>query len=215
MTLIEAVVALALLALLSVGLVGAFRVGERTYSKITQLDASSWDIAVTQRFLHQAIESANPGSAGAGEAAAAFGFEGAPGRLRFLAPMPQSAGAAGNYRYEVLVESTSNSKNLIVRWIPDRGRSVSTEGGSETLISGIADAEWSYLQPADDAQGRSARWVSDWTGQSKLPVLVRLRVTFPERDSRRWPEFLVAPRLDADTGCHFDSISQSCREAGS
>lgn len=214
MTLIEAVVALALLALLSVGLVSAFRVGERTYSKITQLDASSWDIAVTQRFLHQAIESAYPGSARPGEAASAFAFEGAPARLRFVAPMPQSAGAAGYYRYEVLVESTSHSKNLIVRWAPDRGRSIPAQGGSEILISGITDAEWDYLQPPDDAQARPARWVSDWNAQSKLPALVRLQVTFPQHDTRRWPEFVVAPRLDADTGCQFDSISQSCREAG-
>ncbi|TLY77022.1 MAG: hypothetical protein E6K49_09445, partial [Gammaproteobacteria bacterium] len=135
MTLIETTVALALLALLSIGLVTSFRLGERVYGQVTRLDSSARDTVAVQRFLRQTLESAYPAHPHAGDPAMGFGFEGAPGQLRFIAPMPQSAGAAGYYRYEVLVETTQASKNLIVRWMADRHR-----GGSSAGAQGFGGA---------------------------------------------------------------------------
>ena len=223
MTLIETTVALALLALLSIGLVTSFRLGERVYGQVTRLDSSAWDTVAVQRFLRQALESAYPRHPHTGDPTTEFGLEGAPQELRFIAPMPQSAGAAGYYRYEVLVETTQASKNLIVRWTADRHHGGSwaaaqdSSGGSEVLIKGIAAVEWGYLQPPDPADGNLAapRWLASWTSNPKLPSLVRLRVQFPRGDPRSWPELLVAPRIDADTSCRFDPVSQTCREVRS
>ena len=38
------------------------------------------------------------------------------------------------------------------------------------------------------------RWAERWDEESRLPLLVTLRVTYPEEDPRYWPELQVAPR---------------------
>lgn len=218
MTLIEALVALALMAMLSVGLLTTFRIGGRVYSQVSRLDAGARDSATVQQFLRHALEGAYPLHPHPGRLTTQYGLEGSEQSVSFLGPMPESSGSAGYFRYELTLETSEKGwKDLLVRWSPARaGASAGTsEGGnSEVLLQRVDSVEWSYLETVDPASNQpvTPRWLTAWGATAGLPTLVRLRVQFPPGDARSWPEFVVAPRITDDAGCEFDVISQICRD---
>lgn len=222
MTLIEVMVALAVVSLLSIGIVSSFRLAERTYTRVTRMDADDHEIMTAQRFLRTIIASAYPfqPSEGAGQREPAL--EGATDRLVLSAPIPQAMGSAGLYRYELSVKSgSSGAGSLVVRWDLDRnGASPGPRAAGapsireEVLLRGVRSIEWAYLEqlPPGSAFGLDGRqWVSSWPGSARIPLAVRLRVSFAQGDSRHWPELVVVPRVTDDANCQFDSVAQACR----
>jgi general secretion pathway protein J len=224
MTLVEVMVALALLSLLSVGVVTSFRVSERAYRQLTAAVTADRNLVTAQRFLRQILESTYPLQQPAGSRVTAYGLEGSETELDVTAPMPQSAGGAGNYRYELLAQRDDRgSRRLLVRWMLDRNEALAPPSAAvtdawheEVLLEGIESLEWAYLGREDAGNAAATgerRWVSSWTGSKKPPALVRLRVTFPPGDRRGWPELVIDPRVTDDSGCQFDVVSQACRES--
>jgi general secretion pathway protein J len=223
MTLIEVMVALVLLSLLSIGIVTSFRLGERTYRQVTAVEAADQDVVIAQHFLRRILESTYPFRQPPGSRVTAFGLEGTATELMVTAPMTEGNGGRGDYRYNLVVQTDGRgSKSLLVRWVLDRNGTLalssSTSGGEsheEVVLAGIESLEWAYLGSASSASGAlidQRRWSPGWSGSKHPPALVRLRVTFPAGDRRRWPELLVDPRVTDDSGCEFDMVSQSCRE---
>ncbi|MGA7538943.1 MAG: prepilin-type N-terminal cleavage/methylation domain-containing protein [Steroidobacteraceae bacterium] len=220
MTLIEALVALALIALLSVGLLSAFRLGSRTYRQVARADSGSWHVVVASRFLRHILSSAYPFEPAAGSAAR--GINGSSDRLELTGPMPAAGGSMGHYRYVVALRTRADGLyDLIVRSSLDRngttppvGNATSAASG-EVLLQGIKGIKWAYLAPAasdGSSDTTPSQWLDSWN-HVKPPLLVRLRVAFPAGDGRLWPELIVHPRITDDAQCQFDVVSQSCREA--
>lgn len=218
MTLIEALVALALIAILSVGLVTTFRIGGRVYTDVSRADSAARDTASVQQFLRQTLENAYPLRPHAGRLSNEPALNGTHESLSFLAPGPESAGSTGHYRYELVLEPAGGaSQNLVVHWRPARSLpnvDVSEAIRSEVLLTGVDSLEWSYLETVDPTTGLpiAPQWRAAWRTTARLPTLLRLKVQFPRGDRRTWPDFLVAPLLTDDAGCQFDPISQSCRD---
>lgn len=223
MTLIEVMVALMLLSLLSIGVVISFRLGERSYRQVTEATAADQDVVTAQHFLRQILESTYPFRQPAGSRITAFGLEGTATALTVTAPMPQGSGGRGHYRYDLVVQADGKgAKNLLVRWTLDRNgtlalSSLNTGGESheEILLANIDSLEWAYLSaenPSSIASGNIRSWAPNWSGSNNPPALVRLRVTFPAGDRRRWPELFIDTRVTDDSGCQFDMVSQACRE---
>lgn len=218
MTLIEVVVALALLGLLSIGIVSAFRFGELGYEQLVRGDRAARDIVVAQRFVRQAVESAYPFEPTATAGEPQFGLEGLRDRLLVTAPMPLSMHAAGYRRFDMFLLATANGrKDLVVRSNLDRNGATAIPRG-EVLVANIAALEWTFLEPIDPAAPaprHEPRWLDRWTATRRLPALVRLRVSFPPGDSRVWPELTVDPRVTDDANCEFDIVARTCRETRS
>lgn len=220
MTLIEALVALALIALLSVGLLAAFHLGSRAYRQITRVDSGSWHVVVAQRFLRHVLSSAYPFEPAADSVAR--GINGSSDRLELTGPMPEAAGYMGHYRYLVTLRSRADGLyDLLVRSGLDRNGPAPIVGNSaaearpDVLLTRIKSAQWAYLTaPASDDSSTPTQpqWLDSWNGV-KPPLLVRLRIAFPRGDTRVWPELIVQPRVTDDAQCEFDVVSQACREA--
>lgn len=220
MTLIEALVALALIALLSIGLLSAFRLGGRTYREVTRADSGSWQVFVAQRFLRHILSSAYPFEPAAGSLAR--GINGSSDRLELTGPMPAAGGSMGHYRYALALRAAPEGLyDLIVRSGLDRNGPappvVDTQAPahSDVLLKGIKSIQWAYLAPpetAGSALTTQSRWLDSWN-RLKPPLLVRLRIAFPPGDGRVWPELIVHPRITDDAQCEFDVVSQTCREA--
>ncbi len=217
MTLIEVLTALAIFSLLASALLLAFRLANHTYRSLVRLNQGSWEVVVAQRFLRRVLESAYPFQQSPGTAA--HGIDGMGSSLAVTGPMPAAAGLAGFYRYVFLLQKRADGlDNLVVEMALDRdGASVplSVDGSAgepkEILLERIQAASWSYLAPKTDGLDISMQptWVDGWHRPTP-PVLIRLRVTFPPRDPRVWPEFLVHPRITDDAECQFDAIVQLC-----
>lgn len=216
MTLIEVLTALALFALLAAVLLLAFRLADHNNRSVVRLNQSSWQVVVAQRFLRRVLESAYPFEQAPG--ALAHGIDGTGSTLAVSGPMPMAAGFMGFYRYVFMLQKRSDGlNNLIVQTALDRGGAPSPLTGSagaprEPLLARIESVRWSYLVPRTDSfdSGSQSTWVDSWH-QSMPPLLIRLRVTFPPKDARVWPEFLVQPRITDDAQCEFDAIAQICR----
>jgi hypothetical protein len=72
----------------------------------------------------------------------------------------------------------------------------------ETLGSTPAANEFSYFGAAD--QDTQPRWRDRWQNASNLPL--RVHVTFPPDDWRKWPDLVIAPAIISPIGT--GSISQ-------
>jgi general secretion pathway protein J len=212
MTLIEMLVALAVLSLLAAGVISTFRLGQRTFDRVTRIDRTHEDVGLVQQFLRTMLESAYPFEPEPGKRVEAAGLEGTSTRILVTAPGIVAGVDSGNRRFILdVTRERDGTRSLTLTSELDRNgaRSVdSSHTRTEVLIARIAGVEWSYL---DVAGGDS--WRAAWTGR-RVPALVRLRVQFPPGDLRRWPDMVVAPRLTDDANCVFDVIAQDCREGG-
>jgi general secretion pathway protein J len=217
MTLIEVSVALTLLALLSVGILTAFRLGQRAYTQVTQTTAAREEVETAQRLIRRAVEGSVPlhELRAVGGIDPSIAFQGSSDALTFIAESPMAA-SGGFFRYEFSVHLRSDGRqDLAVRAAPNRrALSASAVVPEETLVRGAASVQWQY-QPRGGAvgglAGSSDVWLNDWSTQKELPALVRLVVRFAEGDRRRWPVLVIAPRLSDEAACQFDVVAQACR----
>lgn len=206
-TLIEMVVALALVALMSVSMFESLRFGQRSYEQVVQEGSSSWEVFSNQRLIRTVIESAYPQDRG--QRNATPGLQGEKDRLAITGPAPSAAGQ-GQLRYEIFLTSSSQGKrDLVVRWKSTLVTDVTAEAHTtqEVLVDDVAAIEWSYQSP------RSAQWRDSWNDTHEFPSLLRLRVKLGSRDNRSWPDLVIAPKLTDNARCVFDMVSRRCRNS--
>lgn len=205
MTLIELMVALALLALLATAMATAFRAAHYGYRAVLALNGSL-EIVAAQRFLRSVLQTAYPYPSERTSPQAALGVEGDAHTVSFSAPAPMGIGGNGYRNFRIYAATRRDGlADLVVASTLDHPGDSQTQPGRvrETLIARIASLEWSYWDPA-------AGWIDRWSSRS-APALIRLRIAFPPRDRRSWPELLVAPVVTDAASCQFDTIAQSCR----
>ena len=113
-------------------------------------------------------------------------------------------------RYRIAIEGSGRDRALTLAWRRlqpdlrdfDADADTGTGGGdadgkdkgtsgSVVLMDGIAGGRIDYfgaIRPQDPEE-----WQDRWEDMPGLPLLVRMTVTFPDGDSRIWPELVVAP----------------------
>ncbi|HTU67086.1 MAG TPA: prepilin-type N-terminal cleavage/methylation domain-containing protein [Steroidobacteraceae bacterium] len=209
-TLVEMLVALTLVALMSVAMLQAYRFSQRALAQTTRVDAGARDVASAQRLLRRLIEEAYPFEVAQPTTSAVSPLQGAPAQMSLSAPAPARMGGVGLLRYTV---QRTPARDLSVTWRLDRNGSAGGERArDETLLDGVQALTIDYLELVERSDGtREPAWRDTWTQRAGLPALVRIRVRFADGDARRWPELIVAPRIMADANCVFDVISQMCR----
>jgi general secretion pathway protein J len=192
-TLLEILVALAVLGLLTVGLAQGVRTGialwhaqARRLAQIAELDAG-------ERLLRTLFSSMPPPFAArfAGENAAPTGLEGAADRVSFTGELPTGLGAAQRARMTLELRGG----RLVLIWVPERHEVLlgpAPKPVETTLLGGVSRldlAYWGALFP-----NQPAAWQTEWKGPL-LPRLIRVRLAFIKGDPRRWPDLIVAPQF--------------------
>lgn len=204
-TLIEMVVALAIVALIAVVLFQALRFGQGAHEKVVDRGGSSWQLFASQRLVRSLLESAYPREPAANETVPVYGLDGDREKVSLLAAAPLAAGGVGLQRYEIGPRRNERgTMDVVVRWRSDLA--TAEPAPEETLIENVTGIQWSY-QGDDVAQ---PAWVEQWHGQH-LPRLVRLQVRFAADDPRIWPDLVMSPRITDDANCLFDVVAQRCR----
>jgi general secretion pathway protein J len=218
-TLIEMMVALALVSLMSIAMLQAYRFSQRALAQTTRVDAAARDVAGAQRLLRRLIEQAYPFETPQteGSAVAPRGLSGDATRLALSAPAP-AVGGIGLYRYAFALGESDAADRFEVSWTLDRngagGAAPASKARSEALIEGVQSISIAYLELVELGNGQiEPNWRDEWIDKRAMPALVRIRVTFAPGDPRHWPELVVAPRVSADANCVFDVVSQMCRIA--
>ncbi len=124
---------------------------------------------------------------------------GAPDRLSFVTLMPDHLGA-GFQHMTLAVTAAAEGSDLSVEWWPselDDDPAASTDAvHSRVLLANVAELSLAYFGQVEPRQppGWSEVWV-----QPLLPLLVRVRLRFPDHDVRSWPDLIVRPMIDGQT----------------
>lgn len=146
-TLVEMLVALALVALAAALLASALRLGLRTWGAVEARAATTQDLRLGLRFVARQIEAARE-------------LSGEHDALALVAALPPQRGVGvGPMRFEITGQG--GRRALVVRF--------GTE--SAVLLNGLREARFSYR----DAEPGGA-WTSSWDGARGLPALVRVQL---------------------------------------
>ena len=198
-TLIELLVSLTLLGLLFVLLFGGLRFGMRAWEHGTTTTDAVDSVRLVQDLLRGEIERSCPRLLAAeAQDTPRVKFAGTVTQLRFLGPAPDAAGGQRCQDLTLEVKSDGKLQRLVLELRAGVNR------GATDLLRHAQSVELAYLT-------EDGVWMSGWNGQTALPGLVRLRITFPKGDARAWPELFIAPRISAEADCTYDPATKSCR----
>lgn len=201
-SMVEILVALAILGLLATLSLGGVRMGVRTWETVdARVEAESQE-RVVRAFLGRTLSQALPVTAPSHGAAL---FEGDAETLSLVAPLGDHIGLGGAQHIRLTIEESAGNPGregrrlVMYRKLHDSSTDVGTassdwnEAERHVLVEGIAGAEFSYLRAEGEGEGE---WVGRWNGELPLPRLVRLSVTAGP-DARPWPDIVAVLRIDA------------------
>jgi general secretion pathway protein J len=205
LTLLELLVALALLALLFGLLQQGFTLGHRVWERASIRAAAALDeVEAVQALLRERLAGINAAWTLGNDGQVSL--EGDSGRLAFDARPPEVMGPSTFFRYALTANAAGE---LELAWRPDTDRRPNAPWTRTAILSGIAGLEIAYFGQA--RADTAARWRDGWRGQPRPPRLVRLRILFPPGDPRIWPDLVVEPRPVVDAACEWDSNRRDCR----
>ena len=183
-TLVELMVALAVLSLMAVLLLGGMRLGLRVWESGGDRQASEQRLERADAFLRQLLAQAGraPGMSGLSpdEAAAATvtsmvtaGFIGEADRMHFVALLPYQLGSDGNYQFELSRHGNARGGNLVLGWRRDGGSTREAGALAQTvLLDGVRSLRLAYFGHQTNEPASS--WHERWADRNMLPALIRL-----------------------------------------
>jgi general secretion pathway protein J len=208
-TLIEVLVALALMGLIGTILIESLRVGGHTWQHVTREAANIDEITRAQQFLRQRLGTIYPPQPATDITSSSESFLGETEMLEFSSAAPGSS-AEALVRYRVGL-SSSDQGTVEIRYRGERNGPASPLAATWTSEPLLAHASGLSIQFWEDSAGAPGHWVGHWADTVKLPRLIRIDVQFAANDSRRWPPLYVEPRVDTRSSCVFDVVSRRCR----
>jgi prepilin-type N-terminal cleavage/methylation domain-containing protein len=207
-TLIEVLVALALMAMIATIMIASLGIGGHSWQRVTRTAAGEEDIAQAQEFLREQLRTTSVFERSVSDRLAPGPLISDGQSLEFSSGAPSSLGD-GPWRYRVGVSTGAHA--LEVRAWRDRAHSADSSAvgePSETLLPQVQSLNVQFWLKSDGIPGR---WVDRWTDAASLPRLIRIDVTFAPTDHRHWPTLYIEPRIDTPATCEFDAISRRCR----
>ena len=204
-TLVELLVAMTLLAFLSVSLFGGLRFGARSWEVVVDSSAERDDIASTQTFLRDRLAQLmlpTPGrrrdSNEDRDLNEDGNFNGGPEQVEFIAPWLSALSLGGLYRFTLWHENEDiGDGRLMLRWQPadadpDALEALGDLAGQRVLLDGVDEVNLSYYGAVDE--DAEPEWFDQWESPDAPPRLVRVQLAFAEA-GREWPVFIVAPKF--------------------
>lgn len=195
-SLMEVLAALALLALLLVGVYSGIRTASHSVragsAAVERLDA----VRSAQQFLRRELAQAmtmqlakNPDND------EAIFFKGGTHSMSFVAPLPGYLGKLGPQAQTLeLVDNGKGGQRLQVRFalLPPGGQPLPA-GPPQVLLDDVREGNFQYR--GLDAQGRVGDWSGQWPQGDRLPQLVRIDLRLG--GTGYWPQLTVPLRVDA------------------
>lgn len=188
-TLMELLVALAVLGLLLVGLSQGMRLGLKAWDQQSRMVGEHDQLDSTDRALRQLFEHMDPGTGSNSSQ-----VTGSRDSISFLTQLP-SAVALITTRADATL-TVDDGHRLVLRWTPhlhEVALGPPRPSSTAVLLNGVAKIELSYYQPPDSGSSGSG-WREEWSGAAP-PPLIKLHIAFVKGDPRHWPDLVIAPVL--------------------
>ena len=127
-----------------------------------------------------------------------------------IAPMATKHDPGGLYIISIAVEKGEDGKELILRRAVSNPHEISfaplVDADGLVLAKEIEQISFQYY--GSGTKTGQAHWVSTWNVQTRLPLLIRLDISFTSQ--RSWPSLVVAPVTGSNTGCIWDIPQNRC-----
>lgn len=182
MTLLELLIALALLALITGGLASSLSLSLRLYDRAQALDEVSDEIALRgnlRRWLMSALPPSRlthiPGE-----------FEGDADSLSFLT-LADTPFAPMTALLQISVAAEADQLIMALNHLDDTGVVIQTE--RRVLLEDWNGGTFQYFDDGDEPG-----WRNQWLDQPSLPRLIKIAAE--PFSTSNWPDFVVRPRLE-------------------
>jgi len=192
-TLLELLIAMALMGLVLVMLYGSLRLGMRSWDAGEQRAESVNEVRLIEDFIRRQLRQSMTVHREDPEQGQVVVFEGEPDRLTFVAPMLSYLGLGGLYVIQFDVVHDQGADRLRMRWSPYRPIVESAQQRKETtvpeetvLVEGVSDLQWEYFGVLEDNQ--EPQWTERWQSVQQRPQLVRLNLSVKEQ---HWPDLVA------------------------
>lgn len=201
-TLLEILLALALLAFLMLGVWGALAGAGRVRHAANAVMAQSEAVRAAQQFLRRYVAAAAPQPwVGAGDSRARM-FEGDATSMQYVAPLPMQSGHAGLYLQTLSIEQGEHGVALWLAYQPYAGdQPENAEPVRHRLLANLRGGRFQYLAAA--AFGRPAGWRDDWLAVNGLPLAVRIHVDPGWRNRVAFPDMVIPLRQGGGLGAQM------------
>ena len=193
-TLVELLVAVTLLAMLTVVLFGGLRFGTRAQDAVSgRIDRSS-NMTLVEDFLQNVLTDARPLHTGTDPSSSPVEFDGELDSVSFVVTPPAYLALGGFHLLHIGLETGVTAPRLMVSWqgLP-RGPAAAQPSAlrPSVLLDKVRAVRFAYFGEADANQ--PPQWLDRWADRDDLPQLVRVRIVLA--DGARAPDLIVAPRL--------------------
>ena len=193
-TLVELLVAITLIALLTVGLYQGFGIGTRAARTVSANIERPAQIALAYDFMQRAFTAAEPLPTTTASSPAAINFDGGTQDLRFVAVPPAYLAIGGFQRLHLGLEPEKDGFRLIVSWEGVARGPIAPQPEMlqpSVLIDHVRSLAFAYFGVPGPKQ--KAAWLDRWSERDALPQLIRMRLTLA--NGIQAPDLIVAPRL--------------------
>ena len=184
-TLLEVLVAVAVLAILVLALNSAARFGLVAWQTQGRHTSRLGDLDPVNRVLRRLIAAADPGTATDPAA-----IQGSAHSLAFRAELPDAPGALP-VRHADVALGVDHAEHLVLRWTPHAHviqLGPPPPAHEEVLLDRVRRVDFSYWAPGIEG----SVWPDSWK-RPQPPALVRIHIVFPDGNRRLWPDLVIAP----------------------
>lgn len=191
-TLVEVLVATALLSLVMLGLLTAMRSFAQMETRIDERIRTDNDLRVSERFLRTVVSTIAPRAREvAAGAPRQIDFVGSTDSMRWVGVMPARHGAGGLYRFHLHARPASADEPMALilefaPYVPGFEAPLDPAAAqSRAMAIGIGEVRFRYQE--DSSLGE--QWLADWPHADRLPRRIGLSVLGADQP---WPEMVVA-----------------------
>lgn len=202
LTLIELLVALTVMALVTVMAAQGLHTGLRAWEGGVSHTEQTRHTELVRSYLRDLLRNIYPLYRSDARRPAIW-FKGSEDEVVFLAAGPRRLATEGFKRFRLHRVRAGSDATLRLSWCALWGKTpedpCTDQEHHEDLITGLKTVKLGYGAASDKM----------WRDGDRLPDLISLQLSFA--DGRAWPPFLVRPRIEQDTACQFDIVARRCR----
>ncbi|NII54854.1 general secretion pathway protein GspJ [Luteibacter sp. SG786] len=193
-SLMETLAALALLALLLLGVFASLdTIARSTHSSLAATERLD-QMRAAQNYLRRALSGALPYPWALGKDKQVVVFRGDGQGATFVSPGPGYLANEGLQLQTLSLVGEPGDQRLVIAFapLPTRSGAGVVPASPETLLEHIASGRIVY--GGSDAHGRVLPWRTSWSDEQRMPTMVGIELTL--RHGLRWPTFVVPLRMD-------------------
>jgi general secretion pathway protein J len=197
-TLLEILIALALVAVIMTLLLGSIRVGAGLWAQGERKADAAARLLTTENFFRTYLSDALPlretpksGTFQPALNGSRLLFGGGSRELEFVGVLPPQV-RGGLYKFRLHWAEDGERSDLILSLRPFAAADDAEPIEDVTVLEDIEDLRFSYYRRAA-VETEPSEWVEAW-GEDYLPALVRVEIAL--RGEAPWPPLLIAPRME-------------------